>query len=159
MSEPLITYLHDHLAGASFAIDLVTLLRDAHSGEPLGGFAAQLLEEIAADRAVLQRIAEQLGAAESKPKETAAWLAEKAGRLKLRGTADAFGTFQALELLATGITGKRLLWVALRTAVASDPRLAGIDFDELAARAEEQYAGVEKLRLEAARAAFRAARP
>jgi hypothetical protein len=36
MSDPLATYLHDHLAGSNFAIELLDSLRDQYSGEPLG---------------------------------------------------------------------------------------------------------------------------
>ena len=45
MDNPLATYLHDHLAGADAAIDLLQNLRDQHSDEPLGQFAAELLAE------------------------------------------------------------------------------------------------------------------
>jgi hypothetical protein len=53
MSDPLATYLHDHLAGAVVAINLLEALRDQHDGELLGQFAAEQLVEVEADRAVL----------------------------------------------------------------------------------------------------------
>jgi hypothetical protein len=62
MREPLATYVRDHLAGAVLAITLLEALRDQHAGAPLGQFAAGLLIEVEADRAVLQGLAERVGA-------------------------------------------------------------------------------------------------
>ena len=42
MNDPLATYLHDHLASAVHAIDLLEAIRDEHVSEPLGEFAALL---------------------------------------------------------------------------------------------------------------------
>src|SRR5215813_1085091 len=39
MNDPLAAYLHDHLAGARYAIDLVEALRDHFREQPLGHFA------------------------------------------------------------------------------------------------------------------------
>jgi hypothetical protein len=36
MSDPLGTYLHDHLAGAAYAIELVEFMRDLHNENDLG---------------------------------------------------------------------------------------------------------------------------
>jgi len=36
MSDPLGTYLNDHLAGAAHAIDLVEFMRDRYEGEVIG---------------------------------------------------------------------------------------------------------------------------
>jgi hypothetical protein len=60
------------------------------------------------------------------------------------------GKLEALEALAVGIQGKLALWNALHVAV--DPRLSGIDFEQLRARALAQYDEVEERRLEIARA-------
>jgi hypothetical protein len=158
MSAPLATYLHDHLAGAVVAINLLEALRDRHAGEPLGQFAAELLTEVEADREVLQVLAERVGARSSALKEATAWLGEKVSRLKLRRrAAGGLGTFEALEALALGILGKLALWRAMALVAAADVRLHGVDFDHLAARAQAQHAQVEERRLEAARTALRAA--
>jgi hypothetical protein len=52
MSDPLGTYLHDHLAGAAHAINLVEFMCDRYEGGELGQFAAWLLVEIESDRTV-----------------------------------------------------------------------------------------------------------
>jgi hypothetical protein len=124
MSDPLATYLHDHLAGAAHAIDLLESMRRQHMDEPLGRFAARLLVEIEADRAVLRELAERTGVGSSGLKELAAWLGEKVSRIKLRDhEAGDFGTSQALEFLELGIHGKWALRRALAVVAATDARL------------------------------------
>lgn len=156
MDKPLTTYLHDHLAGATLAIDLLEDMRDAHTGEPLGQLAEELLVEIKQDQEILRRLAEQVGAERGSPvKETLAWIGGKFTQVKLRQRAgNGLGTFQTLETLALGILGKLALWEALAEVDAQDSRLDGIDFDELIERARTQHARVEAYRLEVARDVF-----
>jgi hypothetical protein len=133
-------------------------LCDQHAGEELAEFAAGLLREVEADRQVLQRIIERAGGETSVLKEATAWAAEKVGRFKLRrSVAGEVGTFETLEALALGILGKVKLWRALAEIAPIDVRLAGVDFDNLAARAEAQHAQVEQRRLKLAHTALKAA--
>jgi hypothetical protein len=155
MSDSLATYLHDHLAGSNFAIELLEFLRDQHAGEPLGDSAAVLLAEVEQDRKTLQGIIGRIGSGAPILKEAAAWLGEKLSELKL-GRGD-FGTFEALEALALGILGKLALWQALEVVAQADARLRGVDFNQLSASAEGQHSQAEKLRLQSARAAFASA--
>ena len=152
MSDSLAIYLHDHLAGANFAVELLEFLRDEQAGEQLGDDAAALLAEVEADRTVLQGIIARVGNGVPFLKEASAWVVEKLSELKLsRGD---FGTFEALEALSLGILGKLALWRALAAIAETDARVPGVDFDHLADRAERQHARAEELRMEAARAAF-----
>ncbi|MDP9147627.1 MAG: hypothetical protein M3N22_08190 [Acidobacteriota bacterium] len=157
MSDPLATYLHDHLAGAEHAIALLKHMRDKHTGDSLGPFASGILADIEEDRATLRRLAESIGATSHDLKEVTAWLAEKVSRLKLShtDTDGGLGTFEALEFLAVGIHGKLALWRALAAASASDARLKDLDYEKLSARAQAQHDKVEQRRLEAARTALR----
>jgi hypothetical protein len=156
MNDRLTTYLHDHLAGSTVAIDLLGVLRDEHAGEPLGRLAAELLEEVEADRAVLRGLAERAGPPVNPAKEAAAWLAEKVSRAKLhRQVAGTLGTFEAVEALALGIQGKLGLWRALEVVAAADARLSGHDFAALADRARSQHARAEAARIELAPRALR----
>jgi hypothetical protein len=82
MSE-LATYLHDHLAGATAAIDVLTAMRDDHAGEPLGGWADERLTEIVQDRETLEQLAHRMGEDYSKSKEAVAWIGAKLTRAKL----------------------------------------------------------------------------
>jgi hypothetical protein len=156
MNDPLGTYLHDHLAGADFAIDLLQAMKDGRQDQPLGQFAGQLLVEVTQDRNTLRHFAEGADFGTNVLKEFTAWVGEKASRVKLGvGARAEFGTFEALEFLALGVQGKLSLWRALRVAAASDARLSGLDFEQLIVRAEAQYAQVEEQRLALAATALR----
>ena len=155
MSKPLVTYLHDHLAGSKFAIQLLEMIKDEHADEPLGRFSAELLAEIGEDRAVLQDIADRVGKGSVDLKEMVGWLAEKASELRMRRSSSGwFGTFEALEILELGIQGRIALLRVLKLLSDTDPRLSGVDYDALAERARNEQERVEVFRLEAARAAF-----
>jgi hypothetical protein len=157
MSDSLTTYLQDHLAGAVHATELLKAMRNHFAGQPLGQFAGELIVEVDSDRNTLAKLTENVGGAAGGPKEWAAWLTEKVSRLKLKhGSGDSLGTFEALEFLVLGIHGKRALWRALSTLAASDPRLHGMDFDNLIARAERQHDMAEERRLAHAPAALKA---
>jgi len=154
--DPLPTYLQDHLAGALHAIELLKAMHDHFSGEPLGTFAGEILAEVEADREVLARLTERAGGTAGGVKEWGAWLAEKVSRIKLKhGSAGGLGTFEALAFLVLGVHGKRALWRAMAEVASFDARLQGVDFRELAARAENQHQKIEERRLASAHSVFR----
>jgi hypothetical protein len=158
MSDPLATYLQDHLAGAEVAIDMLHALSKQYPGSSLGTFAAGLVHEIEQDRATLRQIAERVGDGSSALKEATAWVGEKLSRLKLHAhVSGPLGTLETLETLSLGILGKAKLWRALAEVAASDSRLTGVNFSELLGRAVAQHDQVEARRLEVARTALRAA--
>jgi hypothetical protein len=148
------TYLHDHLAGAALAIDLLKALRENHRRDGLDVFAAELLDEILEDHEELKKLSAQIEQHSAGFKEMLARVLEKISRLKFhRASAAALGRFEALETLALGILGKEALWSAL--AEVPDPRLRDLDFPRLIRRAREQHARVERKRLEVAPLALR----
>jgi hypothetical protein len=159
MSDPLAIYLQDHLAGAELAIDMLHALSAQDQTSTLGMFAAGLVGDIEQDRATLRQIAERVGDGGSTLKDATAWIGEKLTRLKLNSrVSGALGTLETLETLSLGILGKAKLWRALAEIAASeDPRLQGVNFDQLVDRALAQHEQVEARRLQAARAALRAA--
>jgi hypothetical protein len=149
------TYLNDHLAGSVVALELVESLESAHTGKPLAKFFSELKIDLRADRQQLELVMDQLGVFASTTRKAAAWLAEKVTQLKLRlddPGGGALRLLEALEALSVGIEGKRLFWMAL--AAAGRPELQGTNYDRLTERAEDQRRRVEKVRLEAARAAL-----
>ncbi len=154
--EALGTYLHDHHAGSVGAVELVERTIRENEGAPLAARLSRVLEEIRKDQAALEDLIERVGAGQSAVKKAGAWLAEKAGRLKLGGTDEPgeLARLESLELLTVGILGKRALWRALRTVAPKHEALRGMDFDLLERRAVEQHDEVEALRLEAARTAL-----
>jgi hypothetical protein len=147
MEDALATYLHNHLAGAALAVDLLDSMRRRYSGDPLGDFAGSMLAEIKADREVLQGIADRVGAGSSHLKDWSAWVTEKVSRLKLGGDPESLGAFDALEFLQVGISGKLLLWNALSAIAPEEERMPTVDFAELIARAQAQFEQFERERL------------
>jgi hypothetical protein len=149
MSDALATYLHDHLAGSHFAIELLDSIHKQYEQEELGEFALALSEEIKQDQAILQAIISQVAEAHFDLMEAAGWMAEKASQLKLRrdDSEGGIGTFEALESLTLGIRGKQALWHVLPVIRQVDARVPDNDYDALAARAEEQFRRVENRRL------------
>lgn len=150
------TYLNDHLAGSIGAIELVERAIRENEGDPFAARLSGVLAEIREDQAVLQDLIERLGTGQSALKKAGAWLAEKAGRVKLGGTDEPgeLSRMEVLEMLAMGIHGKRALWRALRAVADAHPELRALDLDGLERRAVAQHDEVEAMRLEAARAAL-----
>jgi hypothetical protein len=155
MDDPLATYLHDHLAGANFAVELLENLRQRHPEHKTGVFAAAILSEVQQDRAVLEALVQKVGTSHFDAKDALAWLTEKASRVKLNHSQpDGLSAFEALEMLDLGIMGKVSLWRALCVTADFDSRLAGLDFTALSLRAQDQFNRVEQYKLSLARTAF-----
>ncbi len=154
--ERLHLYLNDHLAGSVAAIELIDNLIEHHPEDRFGKFFRDLRNEIHADQEQLRDLIRKIGAEESAIRKAGAWLAEKFGRAKFGDTGDTIEMLQALEGLALGITGKRLLWRSLATISANFPELQGTDFNVLEDRAQDQFSWVEDLRIQMVREAFRA---
>jgi hypothetical protein len=155
MDTPIASYLHDHLAGAAYAMDLADAIRDHYKESPLGAFAQELGNEIRADRRTLADIAKRFSPASSGIKEGAGWFGEKVSRFKLpHSDSTGLGTLEALEFLQLAIRGKLALWRTLAHCASIDPRLDGVDFEDLILRASVQDAAVEEQRLMAAKSAF-----
>jgi hypothetical protein len=146
-------YLNDHLAGSTVGVELARRsLKENPAGE-LGDFLRGLLAEIVEDRATLLQLMERLAVRRSRPKTAAAWTAEKLGRLKLNGQIRGYSPLSRLvelEGLATGIEGKRSLWLALAEILDRDQRLREFDLAALAERAQSQRERLEPHRLAAA---------
>ena len=139
MTDPLATYLHDHLAGSHFAIELLNSLHDYPGDEELSKFAADLRAELKEEQEMLQGIADRIGTGGLKLAAAAGWVMEKASKLKLqRDDAGAgLGTFQSLETLLLGVRGKLALWQALEVIREVDPRIPDQNFRQMVARTED----------------------
>lgn len=147
------TYLHDHLAGAALAIDLLKALAGRPDEHGLDAFAHELLGEILEDHEQLKTLSSHVETHSAGFKEIVARTLEKFSRLKFHQPGSkALGNFEALETLALGILGKQALWTAL--SLVEDPRLKGLDFATLIRRARDQHERVEQRRLELAPSAL-----
>jgi hypothetical protein len=135
-------YLADHLAGSVVGYELAKRCAASNRGTDLGRYLEEtLIPEVIEDRAALVRVMDLLGTSPSRWKGAAAWLGEKAGRLKLNGEITGYSPLSRLyelEALILGVRGKQCGWEALMASCGSDERLTPIDLAGLAARAERQ---------------------
>jgi hypothetical protein len=146
--EALAIYLNDHLAGSTGGLELAKRAAHEHAGSELGSFLSGLARDIEEDRETLRRLMAAVGAPPQQYKVALAWVAEKAGRLKLNGSVvkpSPLSPIVELESLALGIHGKLAMWTALQASLGDDGP-GGVRFDALAARAERQETAVDTQR-------------
>jgi hypothetical protein len=158
-AQRLAIYLSDHRAGSVTGLSLARRAASSNRGNEFGTALSRLAGEIEQDIRSLDDLMDRLGTSRDRVKETAAWSAEKVGRLKLNGQLFGYSPLSRLlelEGIALGVTGKLALWRAVRDVLAGDPRLIDFDVAGLIDRAEEQQGMLEDCRLRAARLAFRA---
>lgn len=150
-------YLNDHVAGAVVGVGLARRAAVNHRGTPAGEVLERLQREIAEDRAELLAVLHTLGVPVRRYKQTAAWLGERAGRLKPNGhvhSRSPMSSVVELEVLRLGVEGKALGWTTLRAVAGREPRLDARRLDELVSRARRQAEELEELRVAAAAEAF-----
>jgi hypothetical protein len=146
-------YLNDHLAGATAGTELAHRMARSHGDEEDSGTLRRLAAEIGQDRTALLDIMAVLGIKVRRYKVGAAWIGEKAGRLKFNGRLFArspLSDLEELEILRLGVEGKAAGWRTLRTLADSETSLDPGRLDELISRARRQAAVLEDLRVAAA---------
>ncbi|MDQ2813244.1 MAG: hypothetical protein M3Z75_15555 [Actinomycetota bacterium] len=142
-------YLNDHLAGATAGTELAHRVAKAHDDDRL----RRLAVEVAQDRAALQDMMKALAVPARVYKTAAAWLGERAGRVKLNGhllTRSPLSYLEELEMLRLGVEGKAAGWRTLRVLAETDTRLDVLRLDGLISRAERQSGLLEEFRVRAA---------
>jgi len=150
-------YLNDHFAGATAGVELARRSASNNEGNEFGALMSRLADEIDSDRAALEEIMDDLGVTKDPLKIGVAWIAERAGRLKLNGHVLKYSDLSRLlefEGLAIGIHAKGALWRSLRDVAAVEPRLDAAKLDDLIARADRQRDEIESYRLRASAIAF-----
>jgi DNA-binding transcriptional ArsR family regulator len=148
MDDPLAVYLHDHLAGSSFAVELLEKLASEFTGTSSGDIARELLEQVRIDRSTLEQLIAKVRKATPDLYDALGWIAERMSRTKLKHDDPAgIGALEAFETVSIGILGKRALWEALQVHQNADSRVAGIDYAALIARAEQQFQKANQHRL------------
>lgn len=152
MNNRLERYLNDHLAGSQSAVAVIQDLADRQEDPREARFLRHLKEAVEEDQELLASLLERAGMKESPVKKAAGKVTAQAGRLKLRWEgidAGELGAFEALEMLALGIQGKRVLWIMLREIAPLFPEWEGTDFRALERRARKQRDAVERRRIAA----------
>lgn len=146
-------YLNDHLAGATGGTELARRVASSHRAEDPDGALRRFAADVAEDRATLLAIMAALGVPVRGYKVYAAWLGEKAGRLKLNGhllTRSPLSSLEELEMLRLGVEGKAAGWRTLRALAETDRRLDPGQLDGLISRAQRQVDLLEEFRIRAA---------
>ncbi len=141
------TYVNDHITGASAVASRVARMsRNPDAGEDadeLGRLARELRQE----QRVHEATARDLGLTLSRWKHLGAAVAERVARLKPNGRAlgrSPMTLVLELEVLRSGLEGKRLGWTTLREHADA----LGLDagrLDALVARSREQAETVERM--------------
>ncbi len=106
-------YLNDHLAGATAGTELAHRMARSHGDGQDSGTLRRLAAEIGQDRAALLDIMTALGIKVRRYKVCAAWIGEKAGRVKFNGrlfTRSPLSDLEELEILRLGVEGKAAGW-------------------------------------------------
>jgi hypothetical protein len=155
-------YLNDHLAGATGGTQLARRAAGGAGGTAASGALRRFAAEVAQDRATLLQVMLALGIPVRRYKVYAAWIGEKAGRLKFNGhltSRSPLSSLEELEMLRLGVEGKAAGWRTLRVLAGQDPRLDPGQLVELIARAQRQSGLLEELRVRAAADVIAAARP
>ena len=150
-------YLNDHLGGTTAGCELARRALSNNQGTDLGTFLRQLVIDLEEDKATLEELIQRLELKKSVFKQSAGWMAEKAGRLKLNGQITGYSDLSRLlelEGLTIGIQGKLSLWENLKTISDHDSRLATFDLDRMIERARSQQVGVEQYKTASAATAL-----
>ncbi|MGW0994263.1 hypothetical protein ACWD5V_13295 [Streptomyces sp. NPDC002523] len=132
--------------------------RDSAFGSELKALAA----EISHDRKRFLRLLEDLDITVRHYKVCGAWLGEKIGRVKPNGRLlrrSGLTMLIELEAMRLGVQGKVLLWRALLSASADDPRLNPDWLEQLLHRAEQQLRTLDSLHARATTALLSATPP
>lgn len=154
MEQQLERYLNDHLAGSAGAIVMIQNFVDTLEDPEARAFFSKLKASVESDRELLRRLLDTAGLKPSALLNATGDLTARVGFLKLMWEGfepGKLGLFEGLEMLALGVQGKRLLWLALQEISAWYPEWNDVDFKKLEMEAITQRDGVEFWRIEAAR--------
>lgn len=149
-------YLADHHAGSTAGVELARRAARHNAGTRIGVVMDDVVAEIVADRRSLEQLMDALEVRPSRVKQTLAFVAERAARLKTNGRLFSYSPLSRvveLESLALGVLGKLALWEGMADIPALQG-IAGLDFPGLAERARSQHAAIEECRLQAVEVAF-----
>jgi hypothetical protein len=154
MDQQLERYLNDHLAGSSGAVVMIQHFIDTLEDQEARDFFIKLKSSVESDRDLLKRLLESAGMGTSALLSATGNITARVGFLKLMWEGfepGRLGLFEGLEMLALGVQGKRLLWLALQEISTWYPEWSDVDFPQLELEAIAQRDGVERWRIEAAR--------
>lgn len=147
-------YLDDHWAGAGAGVALAKRLATHNETTPWHAELRRIAAAIEDDQRVLSTLRDAHGRSPRSLKRALAKVAERVGRLKLNGRLIGYSPLSRLvevELLMSGVQGKRNLWSALRYYGAPT---ADVDWDMMERRSIEQLEQLARIHDQAAQIAF-----
>lgn len=150
-------YLNDHLALATVLIEVAKRSLDNNDQEPYGKVFAGVQTAALEQRAALVRLMDELGASRSSMKERAAWVAEKAGRLKLNGRIKSYSPLSRVlesEGLRALLELQKSFWDTLEGVAAGDPRVDRQICSRLSRSCSDGIRDLESIQESAATEAF-----
>jgi len=150
-------YLSDHLTGATAGLERLERMAGAMADEPFHAELTELVEQVRAERELYADLLEMLQVPRRPYRQAAAWVAERAGRLKLNGRLFAESPMTPLleaELMRAAVIAKMGGWSTLREH-APDLGLDPAQFDELIASAQGQLDVLDRLHAHVRATAFR----
>jgi hypothetical protein len=151
------TYVNDHLALLVGETELAGRCHRSNKEGNLGRFLHDLSADLQAEQDLLKQILERIGGSPSVVKQSAAWLAEKAGRFKLNDALLEYSDLSRLvelETLFVAAQGRRSFWENLEAARGPEPRLSQISITSQQQQAQRHAEALAKHRLDAARKAI-----
>ncbi len=145
MNNAFATYLHDHLAGAEFAMGLLQDLGSQDADPVVASVCSDLVTEIEEDQQNLRGLTNRLEESTNSLKESLAAITQKLARAKL-DQKNNLGLFESIELLSLGVLGKLALWKTLETLERREIYAFQLNLPRLIRRAESQHSTLEALR-------------
>lgn len=150
-------YLSDHLTGATAGLSRIGRMAEAFADTPVSGELTRVNAEIGQERDLLRSLIHDLGVRQRPHRQAAAWLVERAGRLKLNGRIVRRSPMTMVletELMRAAILGKLGGWQTLQE-LAPDLGLDRATFEALADQARSQIEALSRVHEHARRNAFR----
>lgn len=150
-------YLSDHFTGATAGLERMELMARTAQDTPFYAELAEATEQLRAERELYRDLLNALGVPRRRYRQAAAWLGEKAGRLKLNGRVthrSPMTTVLEAELMRSAILGKIGGWQTLREH-AAELGLDAARLDELTAQARGQVELFDRFHAWARARAFR----
>ena len=145
-------YLLDHLGGSDAALRVLSGLRRQMAGTPAGDMLSGLQREFEAERDVVRMLLEEIGSSSLSAKRVVAGSSGVVLSALGSGEPADVSFFLAVEGLAIGVQGKRLLWRAAEAWEQSPVRRE--EFRRLERQATDQWDRLDAYRRDLIPATF-----
>lgn len=150
-------YLSDHFTGATAGLERMEFMTRSYRDTPFHAELAEATEKLRAERELYRDLLDRLGVPRRPHRQVAAWLGERAGRLKLNGRITRRSPMSAAldaEFMRAAVMAKIGGWQTLRRH-ADEMGLDPQQLDELVERARGQIELLDRFHEYARERAFR----